>query len=149
MKVYFLRAVSPDQMPRIQPHLYTDCTYAGSDPVSYNAQLRLPLDTNPYWYLRLKFEDGTLSWYTVYACQVCLARWKQANERPKGRPAMKFKIYKDAKGEYRWRIKAGNNRIIGASGEGYTNKIDCLAGIDRIKNAATDAKVEDESDDSD
>jgi uncharacterized protein YegP (UPF0339 family) len=37
---------------------------------------------------------------------------------------MKFEMYKDAKGQFRWRLKAGNGEII-ASGEGYINKIDC------------------------
>ncbi|MCD0218109.1 DUF1508 domain-containing protein, partial [Enterobacter hormaechei subsp. steigerwaltii] len=34
---------------------------------------------------------------------------------------MYFEIYKDAKGEYRWRLKAANHEII-AQGEGYTSK---------------------------
>ncbi len=33
---------------------------------------------------------------------------------------MYFEIYKDAKGEYRWRLKAANHEII-AQGEGYTS----------------------------
>jgi len=30
----------------------------------------------------------------------------------------KFYIFKDAKGEYRWRLRAGSGRIIAGSGEG-------------------------------
>jgi uncharacterized protein YegP (UPF0339 family) len=34
----------------------------------------------------------------------------------------KLEIYKDSKGEYRWRLKARNRRVIAASGEGYKRK---------------------------
>lgn len=35
-------------------------------------------------------------------------------------------MYKDASGEWRWRTLAPNNRIVGASTEGYKNKQDCI-----------------------
>lgn len=35
---------------------------------------------------------------------------------------MKFEIYKDVKGEWRWRLKARNGKIIAVSGEGYKRK---------------------------
>jgi uncharacterized protein len=35
---------------------------------------------------------------------------------------MKFLIFRDAAGEWRWRCKARNGRIIAESGEGYTRK---------------------------
>lgn len=31
-------------------------------------------------------------------------------------------IYRDASGEWRWRIRAANGRIIAASGESFTRK---------------------------
>jgi uncharacterized protein YegP (UPF0339 family) len=34
-------------------------------------------------------------------------------------------FYKDARGEWRWRHVAANNRIEGSSSEGYANKQDC------------------------
>jgi len=37
---------------------------------------------------------------------------------------MKFEMYKDPKGQYRWRLKAANGEII-AQGESYVNKVDC------------------------
>jgi len=42
-------------------------------------------------------------------------------------------------GDYRWRLRADNGRIIADSGEGYHNKADCQHGIDLVKgtNAAT------------
>jgi len=48
--------------------------------------------------------------------------------------------YKDTKGEWRWRLKASNGRIIADSGEGYKNEQDCLDDINRVKGSA-DAPV--------
>ncbi len=36
-----------------------------------------------------------------------------------------WEIYKDASGAWRWRRKAANGKIVGASSEGYKNKSDC------------------------
>lgn len=54
--------------------------------------------------------------------------------------AAKFEVYKDKKGEYRFRMKAGNGEII-ATGEGYTQKAGCLKCIESIKKNAPDATV--------
>ncbi len=35
---------------------------------------------------------------------------------------MKFQIYIDKAGEFRWRLKADNGRIMADSGEGYSTK---------------------------
>jgi uncharacterized protein YegP (UPF0339 family) len=56
----------------------------------------------------------------------------------------KFEIYKDAKGEFRWRLRADNNQII-ASGEGYTTKAACQNGIESVKNNAPKAEVDDQT----
>ncbi len=53
---------------------------------------------------------------------------------------MKFSIYKDKAGEWRWRLQAASNEII-ASGEGYKNKSDCLHAIDLVKDSQ-DAPVQ-------
>lgn len=45
---------------------------------------------------------------------------------------MKFQIYKDKAGEYRWRLVAHNGKIVGDSGEGYKNKSDCTDEINGI-----------------
>ena len=44
-----------------------------------------------------------------------------------------YYVYCDAAGEWRWRLRAGNNRIIADSGEGYKDKRDCHHGIDLVK----------------
>lgn len=51
----------------------------------------------------------------------------------------RFIIDRDSKGEYRWRFRAGNGKILADSGEGYVNKPDCLHAIQIIKNEAADA----------
>lgn len=56
---------------------------------------------------------------------------------------MTFIIYKDSRGEYRWRLRAANQKIIADSGEGYTYKSDCRAAIDLIKQYAASATVVD------
>lgn len=55
---------------------------------------------------------------------------------------MKFEIYKDGDGEWRWRLKASNGEIIADSGEGYKNKADCEHGIDLVKSTDDDTPVE-------
>ena len=52
----------------------------------------------------------------------------------------KFEVYKDNKGEYRFRLKATNGQII-ATGEGYVAKASCLNGVDSVRRNAPDAPV--------
>ena len=56
----------------------------------------------------------------------------------------KFQIYKDRKGEYRWRLRARNGEIIADSNEGYSSKASCKHGIDLVKEQAASAAVEDQ-----
>jgi uncharacterized protein YegP (UPF0339 family) len=43
----------------------------------------------------------------------------------------KFEVYKDKRGEYRWRRRATNGNIVGASSEGYVKKADAEANMNR------------------
>ena len=52
-----------------------------------------------------------------------------------GKMAGKFEIYKDKKGEFRFRLKASNGENILAS-EGYKSKSSCKNGIDCVKKNA-------------
>lgn len=54
----------------------------------------------------------------------------------------KFEIYKDKKGQFRWRLLANNNQVI-ATGEGYTSKASCKNGIESVQKNAPKAEVED------
>ncbi len=47
-----------------------------------------------------------------------------------------LEIYKDKKGEFRWRRTASNKEIVGASSEGYKARKDCEANANR--NTAND-----------
>lgn len=58
---------------------------------------------------------------------------------------MTFSIYKDSAGQYRWRLRATNGRIIADSGEGYVSKTDCQAGIRLVQTGASSAQVTDET----
>lgn len=58
---------------------------------------------------------------------------------------MTFLVYKDNVNQYRWRLFAGNNRIIADSGEGYYNKTDCLHGIQLVQQHAAAADVQDQT----
>ena len=56
----------------------------------------------------------------------------------------KFEIYKDKKGEFRWKLLADNNQVI-AIGEGYTSKAGCKNGIESVKKNAPKAEVVDQT----
>lgn len=44
-----------------------------------------------------------------------------------------FIVYQDASREWRWQLRAGNQRIIADSGEGYRDKQHCLHAIALVK----------------
>jgi uncharacterized protein YegP (UPF0339 family) len=56
--------------------------------------------------------------------------------------AAKFELYKDAKGEFRWRLVAANGQTIATSGEGYKAKDSAKADIESVKKNAATAAVE-------
>ena len=53
----------------------------------------------------------------------------------------KFEMYQDKAGEYRFRLKARNGKIVGTS-EGYTAKAGCLNGIESVMTNAAEAEIE-------
>ena len=55
---------------------------------------------------------------------------------------MRFEIYRDAGGEWRWRLRARNGEPIADSGEGYVRREDCEHGIALVRQSA-EAKIED------
>lgn len=52
----------------------------------------------------------------------------------------KFEVFKDRRGQWRFRLVASNGRIVCQS-EGYTRKSNCLAGIRALQKSAADAVV--------
>jgi uncharacterized protein YegP (UPF0339 family) len=61
--------------------------------------------------------------------------------------AAKFEVYKDARGEFRWRLKASNGQTIATGGEGYTSKAGCMNGIESVKTNALVAEIDDQTGD--
>ncbi|QLB16315.1 DUF1508 domain-containing protein [Mannheimia varigena] len=55
---------------------------------------------------------------------------------------MYFEIYQDAKGEYRWRLKAANHEVV-ATGEAYKTKQGCQKGIEAVKKVTAETEVKD------
>ena len=55
----------------------------------------------------------------------------------------KFEMYVDKAGEYRFRLKARNGKVIAVS-EGYVTKVNCENGIQSVKNNAPDAETVEE-----
>jgi uncharacterized protein YegP (UPF0339 family) len=53
----------------------------------------------------------------------------------------KFEVYSDKSGQWRWRFKANNGRIVADSGEGYVNKKDCEDGARVVKSEAPTADI--------
>ena len=56
---------------------------------------------------------------------------------------MKFEIYRDARREFRWRLKAANGRIIADSSEGYDSREGARRGAENVKAHASSAPIED------
>jgi uncharacterized protein len=59
--------------------------------------------------------------------------------------AAKFEIYNDAKGEFRFRLKAGNGEVV-ATGESYKTKSGVISGVDAVKRAAAEGEIDDKTD---
>jgi|SRR4051794_27794898 uncharacterized protein YegP (UPF0339 family) len=72
------------------------------------------------------------------------------DEKPKkgkmGNVTLTFEVYKDAKEEFRWRLKSRNGQIIGTSGAGYKDKSDCKHGIELIQKGAAKAEIKEITD---
>jgi len=62
-----------------------------------------------------------------------------------------FELYEDAGGEWRWRLRHRNGRILADSGEGYASRRNARDGIESVREHATDAdryeRYEDEAGD--
>lgn len=59
--------------------------------------------------------------------------------------SLQFEIYRDRRKQFRWRLKAANGHVLATSSEGYKAKADCRNAIDRIKEDARSAAVDDQT----
>ena len=55
---------------------------------------------------------------------------------------MRFELYRDAAGEWRWRLRVRNGAVIADSGEGYVRREDCEHAIGLVRRS-TDAELVD------
>ncbi|MEV0269560.1 MAG: DUF1508 domain-containing protein [Hamadaea sp.] len=58
----------------------------------------------------------------------------------------KFEIFKDVRGEYRWRLRSANGQIFAIGGEGFKQKSGAENGIAAVKRDAVAAEITDLSD---
>ena len=54
---------------------------------------------------------------------------------------LRFELYKDGRGRFRWRLKAANGQVVATSGQGYKGKADCRNAIELIKRGASTAPL--------
>lgn len=55
-----------------------------------------------------------------------------------------FTIYRDSAGGFRWRLQAGNNRIVADSGESYVERSGAKQAAERVRNAIGSAQITNE-----
>jgi len=54
---------------------------------------------------------------------------------------MKFHIYADASGEYRWKLVSSNGQTVAISGEGFASKANAIRAAENVKERAGSAEV--------
>lgn len=57
----------------------------------------------------------------------------------------KFEIFRDVRGEYRWRLRSANGQIFAIGGEGFKTKAGAENGIADVKREAATATIVDTS----
>lgn len=57
------------------------------------------------------------------------------------KPNPKFELYRDRSGEFRFRLRSKNGRIIGIS-EGYAARAGCINGMESVMRNASGAQIE-------
>ena len=85
---------------------------------------------------------------TTIARAICLAAllaaplWGAAAraEEPEAKK-LKFEVYPDKAGEFRWRLKAGNGETLATGGQGYKAKADAKRGVELVQKSGTDPKL--------
>lgn len=55
---------------------------------------------------------------------------------------MRFELYRDASGHWRWRLRVQNGNIVADSAEGYARREDCEHGITLVKGSRDAATVD-------
>lgn len=56
-----------------------------------------------------------------------------------------FTIYMEARGRYRWNLRAANGEFLAKSAEEYWSREACMESIDAVRNIAIEAHLHDET----
>lgn len=56
-----------------------------------------------------------------------------------------FEVYRDSAGEYRWRLRDTNSKIIADSAEGYSSKAGAEAGIQNVCSCCQNGVIVDQT----
>jgi len=56
--------------------------------------------------------------------------------------SFRFYVFKGVDGQWYWRFYASNNEIIAIGGQGYSNKADCVHGLNLVAGNAPGASIE-------
>jgi len=54
---------------------------------------------------------------------------------------MRFEIYADASGSYRWRLVASNGQTVASSGESFASKANARRAAENVKENAAKAEI--------
>jgi uncharacterized protein YegP (UPF0339 family) len=54
---------------------------------------------------------------------------------------MKFEIYADASGQYRWRLIAANGQNVASSGESFSSKANAIRAAENVRDNAGSATI--------
>ncbi|MBX9934943.1 MAG: DUF1508 domain-containing protein [Methylobacterium sp.] len=55
---------------------------------------------------------------------------------------MRFELYRDSGGEWRWRLRVQNGNVIADSAEGYVRREDCEHGIAQVRQSGAASVVD-------
>ncbi len=58
---------------------------------------------------------------------------------------LRFELYRDSRKGFRWRLKSANGRVLATGGEAYSTRSACREAIDRIREGASSAEVDDQT----
>lgn len=61
-------------------------------------------------------------------------------DEPEAKP-LKFEVYADKAGDFRWRLKAANGATLATGGQGYKAKADAKHGVGLVQKSGTDATL--------
>src|SRR4051812_17547059 len=56
-----------------------------------------------------------------------------------------FEVYKDKGGDYRWRLRTQNTKVIASGGQSFSSKQSCVDSIESVKRHAADAPIKEVS----